>query len=142
MIVPARLRTASGWGNACILNISSRGMLVHAGRPVARGSRVELRNGPYAIVARVVWQRGNQFGARAEERIPVEAIAASAVGSAPKIAGERRKSPRPRDSRIAGRTMEFATVAVIAGSLTAGLALTVEEALARPLGYIASALSR
>ena len=149
VIMPARLRTSAGWGNACILNISSRGMLVHAGRPVAQGNLIELRHGPYAIVARVVWHSGSNFGAETQTRIPIEAIAAAAVGNGyeeprwDQRRRERRMRQRAQDRhRIAGRAMEFAAIALIGGSLAAGFAVTIEQALAQPLGYVVATLSR
>ena len=50
VLLPARMRTSAGWSDACILNVSSRGALIHAKRPITQGSVVELRHGDHVIV--------------------------------------------------------------------------------------------
>jgi len=62
VLVPARLRDGASWSDACILNISSRGMMIHTGRPIRRGCEVELRRGEHMIVARVMWRDGARAG--------------------------------------------------------------------------------
>src|SRR5690348_1343959 len=94
VVVPARLRDGASWSDACILNVSSRGLMIHTGRPVRCGSEVELRRGEYMIVARVVWRDGARAGLRAEERVPIEEIVMG--GHAPALQltannGERRR---------------------------------------------------
>src|SRR3954453_8262022 len=74
VLLKARIRTGAGWSDACILNISSRGMLIHAIRASDRGSIVEVRQGEHVIRARVVWSDGARAGLRADERLPVEQI--------------------------------------------------------------------
>jgi hypothetical protein len=145
VVVPARLRHGASWSDACILNISSRGMMIHSGRPIAQGSEVEIRRGDYAIVARVVWRDGGRAGLRAEDRVPVEVIMSLGQSQVLQLAApgdERRKQPRPDErGRIRGRAIEFAGVAVIAAAL-AGAGLTmVEAAFARPLALVSAALA-
>src|SRR3954469_20277596 len=72
VVLPARIRTESGWGDACILNISSRGLLIHSGQAPAEGSTVELRHGVHAVTARVVWSDGPRVGLCANGRLPIE----------------------------------------------------------------------
>src|SRR6185312_9034098 len=72
--VPARLRHGSSWTDTCILNISSRGLMIYASRPITPGTEVEIRKGDYAIVARVVWKDCGRAGLQCEERVPVEEI--------------------------------------------------------------------
>jgi len=73
VIMPARLRSCSGWTDACILNISSRGLLVHSARTGPAGSIVEVWRGDHVIVARVVWHDGARAGLEAEDKLPVVA---------------------------------------------------------------------
>lgn len=143
-MMPARLRHGMSWSDACILNISSRGLMIHTGRPISQGTMVEIRRGDHAIVARVVWREGGRAGLKAEDRVPIEEIVT--IGQSPALRltaapGERRSQPRPQDrSRSRGRAIEFAGVLAI-GACVAGAALTmVEVAFARPLAVISAAL--
>ena len=149
VLLPARLRTPSGWADACILNVSSRGMLIHAGKGLAdQGSVVELRHQELAIVARVVWRDGARVGLSADDRVPVEEIMSLSQSPALQLtaaapAAERRKQPRTDDdSRIRGRALEFAAAVVVAVIMSGGLFVMVEEALARPIAYVEAALRR
>ncbi|HEY8591413.1 MAG TPA: PilZ domain-containing protein [Sphingomicrobium sp.] len=142
VVAAARLRQASGWSDASILNISSRGLQIHTGRHLEPGSRVELRRGELVINAQVIWSKGARAGLKADERIPVEEIAANEVGTSVRpIAGERRRQPRSQEQeRLRGRAIEFAGVAGIALVLAAGTFLMVGQALARPLAAVARVL--
>ena len=146
VLVPARLRHGSSWSDACILNVSSRGLMIHTGRPISHGSKVEVRRGDHVIVARVVWRDGGRAGLRTEDRVPVEDIVT--LGQSPNLRltatkGERRKHPRPGDhSRLRGRLVEFGGVVLSAAALTgAGLSM-VDAAFARPLAAVSAALGQ
>lgn len=147
MMVPARMRLGCRWDDACILNISPHGLLIHAREPLARGTYVELRRGPYVIVARVVWGEGGRAGLRAQDRMPVEQIVTLGAAPAQPVPAnaarlvERRSRPRSHErSRQLGRAMEFACFALI-GLLASTAALAfVAEALARPLAQVRAAL--
>ena len=145
MVVPARLRDGASWSDACILNISSRGLMIHTGRPVRCGSEVELCRGEHMIVARVVWRDGGRAGLRAKERVPIEEIVMSGHAAALQLAaanGERRRRPRPEDSsRLRGRAIEFAGLLAVVVMLAAGGISMVEAAFARPMAAVASTLA-
>ncbi len=145
----ARLRGLSGWSDACILNVSSRGLLVNAPAPGVAGNRIELWHGEHVIVATIVWRKGTRAGLRSEGRIPVEEI--MALSRAPMLqltaqpwpGVERRKTQRPRlESRQFGRILEFAGVLLVALVLVAGAQAMVQSAFARPLAAIEAALAR
>jgi hypothetical protein len=141
------MRTAAGWADACILNISSRGMLLRSGQPPELGQTVELRHRDCIIVACVVWRSGAKAGLRAEDCLPVDRILSlSAADLAAPVAeaqaGERRKRPRSHDdNRLRGRAIEFAGVATVAAFLAGAAVLLVQQALARPMAYVEAALS-
>lgn len=146
-MLPARLRAGCGWSDACILNISSRGLLIHSTRAAVQGSTIELWHGDRMILARVVWRKGTRAGLHADDRIPVEDLILSThAAPIPRIAAdgrlvERRKRPRPHaDSRLRGRAIEFAGVVLIAATLATGAFAMVQQALARPLAYVHAAL--
>lgn len=148
VILPARLRTGAQWTDTCILNISSRGLLIHSGRFVPEGSTIELRRGDHVIVARVMWRDGARVGLQCDDRVPVEQIMSLGQSQALQLTAstnnivERRQQPRPKviDARLRGRAMEFVSVGVIAASLALTIWSMAEEALARPMAAVSAAL--
>lgn len=140
-----RARTPAGWGDASILNLSTRGLLIYCRAAAAEGETIELRHKDRAIRARVVWREGPRVGLCAEQSIAVEdllLVAASPAPVAPRPSGgERRRTPRTfEESQRRARALQFASVLVIASSLCVGVAAAAAEALARPLGIIGAAL--
>ncbi|MGE5564092.1 MAG: PilZ domain-containing protein [Bacillota bacterium] len=144
VIVPARLRHGASWSDACILNISSRGLMIHTGRPLNQGTEVEIRRGDHVIVARVVWRDGGRAGLCAEDRVPVEEIVTLGQSPALRVTaslGERRKEPRPDEaSRHCARVMEFAGVLAVTAALAVAGLMMVRAAFAEPLGAVAAVL--
>jgi len=142
------MRTNWGWSDACILNVSSGGLLINAGAAAALADgAIEVWHGEHVIVATIVWSKGTRAGLRADGRVPVDDILAISQASSlqpsapPWPAIERRKRPRSHDdSRICGRLIEFAGIAAIAASLAAGAFIMVEQAFAKPLDYVEAAL--
>jgi hypothetical protein len=150
VLIPARVRTGATWADACILNLSSRGLLIQTTSGVTKGSMIELRRGDQLIVARVVWQDGAKAGLRCEERLPVERIltvgqsdwlqltAATATSS-----GDRRKGPRPtshEDSRLRGRMIEYGATVAFAVTLASTAFALFEQAISGPFALIQAAL--
>jgi hypothetical protein len=146
-MLPARMRGRSGWSDACILNVSRRGLLVYSSGSAGPGSFVEIRRGGQLVVARVIWRRNGRIGLHSPEPVRVDDIittetAASAVqSSAGHIPVDRRRAGRDPDrSRQHGRAMEFLAI-VLAGTALAGAAVAaVEDALATPLATVRTAL--
>lgn len=148
VVLPARLRAGAQWSDACILNISSRGLMIQSGRAGPTGSRVELRRGKHVIVARVVWRDGARAGLASDERLPVEDIMSVSQSSALQLVAsdgmfvERRTKSRQKsvDSRLRGRTFEFVGVGAIALLLALGVWGMAQQALAAPLAKVEAAL--
>ena len=147
-MVQARVRSGAQWGDARILNISSRGLLIQMLRPVPKGSMVEILRGDHLIIAQVMWSEAGRSGLRAEQLIPVEDIlsvehaAALQLIASNGILHDRRNEARAIaiDSRLRGRAMEFLAVGVIAISLAVGVWSMAETALASPLSRVAAVL--
>lgn len=147
VLLPARIRSASGWSDACILNVSTRGLMVQAGHPLVQGSMIEIRHQQHVIHACVVWRDGQRAGLQAETRVPVDHILSladapelrlTAVGRKPV---ERRRRPRSAEwSRHQGRLLEFASIAVIAVGLSGAAFALVAQTLAQPLAQVRAAL--
>src|SRR6478752_7196556 len=147
VVLPARLRSGAQWSDTCILNISSRGLMIHSARCADRGSIVELHRGDHVILARVMWRDGARLGLQSDERLPVEDILSLSKPQAVRLAPfdgtltERRKRPRSAsDARLRARRIQFAGVLVTAASLAISLWLMAERALAQPLTLVANAL--
>lgn len=144
VVMPARLRHGAAWSDACILNVSSRGLMIHTARQVATGTEVEIRRGDHVIMARVVWRDGGRAGLQAEERVPVEDILTLRQSPALQLtagAVERRKHPRIEDrSRLRARAMEFASVIAISACLAAAGLNMVQAAFERPIAIVTGAL--
>lgn len=147
-MIRARMRAGASWGDACILNLSSRGMGLQAASPPGRGSYVELRRGRHVIVARVIWINGHRFGIRAQDSIPVDSVIAepdlsAANDEAPAAHLERRIAPRTGEnhdgSQTISRAIQFGFVLTLGAS--AGLALFdgVRQAFAKPLANATAA---
>jgi hypothetical protein len=147
VMLPARMRSPAGWSDACILNVSSRGLLVYSAAAAQPGSFVEIRRGSQLVIARVVWRKNQRIGLCSTDRVHVEDIissetAASAVQSgAQRVGLERRRIPRQAErSRSQGRAMEFLALILVGTVLAGAAALSVQEALARPLSQVRTVL--
>jgi len=148
VVLPARLRTGVQWSDTCILNISSRGMLIHLARPAPKGSVVELCRGAHMILARVVWRDGAKVGLQSLERLPIEDIVALGQSRA-RCLGSRDEAPRLQrrepgfpsllDPRLAP-WLQFLGVVGIAVLLALSLLLVARQALARPLELVVATL--
>ena len=119
--------------------------MIHSGRPLTRGTEVEIRRGDHVIVARVVWRDGGRAGLKSDDRVPVEQIVT--LGQSPALQltaaqGERRKRPRLEDqSRFTGRFIELAGTVLIALALAGAGQSMIQSALARPLSAVSAALA-
>jgi hypothetical protein len=150
VLLPARMRNGGQWADACILNISSRGLMIQSARAGPEGSVIELRRGEHVIVARVVWRDGARAGLQSEQRVPVEEIMSLSGSQALQLVAnegaliDRRSRPRPlasaSHSRLQGRAMEFAAVLAIGAALAIGAWSTAQQAFAKPLERASAAL--
>jgi hypothetical protein len=146
--IPARVRATGGWADACILNVSSRGMMINAARPsTIQGKTIELWHGERLVVATIVWRKGTLAGLRAEDRLPVEEILAGSreaslqLTAVPASGLERQvRAPDQAENRFRARAIEFAGVITVGGMLAAVALAMVEDAFARPLSAVMTAL--
>lgn len=151
MLIRARMRYGASWKDICILNLSSRGMMVRSSNTPLPGSYVEVRRGQHVIVARVVWSGDQKFGVLTQDRLPVDVIASDGAIEKPlaDIPAERRSTPRRANrlddrhaaSRLTGRLLEYGFLLIVGVSAAVGGFVTVEEAFANPLDLVSNALS-
>ena len=71
-LIPARMRSESGWSDACILNVSSGGLLVYSAGGARPGSHVEIRRGGSLIIANVVWRSNQRIGLCSHHPVPIQ----------------------------------------------------------------------
>lgn len=152
VLIRARMKSAEGWHDACIVDLSRRGAGLQAASAPQRGSYVEIRRGDHVLVARVVWSRRHRFGVSTQDEIAVDSVVADRAAPrprplAPGLAKDRRRTPRsPHEqaehNRLWSRRVQFA-VAAGAGILAAlAIGDGVRQALAEPLGEVSGVLGR
>ena len=147
-MLPARMRTQAGWSDACILNISSRGLLIYSNGTAQPGSFVEVRRGGQLVIARVVWRKNQRIGLHSPDPVHVEDIigadnAAATIPTAEGVSIERRRIPRdPETSRHHGRAVEFVAMVLIGGALAFAAMASMEETLAKPISGVEQAMRK
>ncbi|HET9511383.1 MAG TPA: PilZ domain-containing protein [Sphingomonas sp.] len=147
--VTARMKSADGWQDVAIRNVSAHGMRVSVATPPKRGAYIELRRATQVIIARAMWVQGNEFGVRTQDRIDIPALinpnAAKAEAMLEEARSDRRRLPRPEDSarKTHGivQKLQYAAfgAAVMAGAAYA--AVTVSTVLGNPMHAVSRALS-
>ena len=149
VILPARLRLGSQWTDICILNVSSRGLMIQSGQPARQGTIVEVRRERHIITGRVMWRDGGKIGLQCEDRVPVEGILSLGAAKSLRLVAadgdliERRQVPRRGrpESRLLGRTIQFAGVLAIVLALSISGVLWVKTTLAQPFRTAEAALN-
>lgn len=152
MMLRARMRDGIHWHDVCVLNMSPHGLGIQAARPPERGTYVEICRGGQSIIARVAWSRGHRAGLRAQDALSLAVFANDSpdpVAERPVFGGkpiERRRFQRPaveRDelSRFQSRSIEFACLVLIGGTLAVTTFGAVQKALASPLATVNEALN-
>jgi hypothetical protein len=154
-LINGRLRCGASWRDVSILNVSTRGLLLHTAAPPERGTYVEVHRGGHAIVARVIWSKDQRFGVHTQNRLNIDNLVAATNSSATEGAGSpqatplverrsRRRKMSPTDalerSKRVSRAIEFVGVATFITSLgMVGLA-AAGRALGGPLAEVLAAL--
>ena len=151
VMLKARLRVGAAWRDACILDLSSRGLMIQASEPLRGGSYIEMRRGRHVIVARVMWSNDRRCGLLTQDPLPTDALIAEPDLSegrtiAPPQERRRVHAAPPRafageQSRWRGRAFEFALVVMVGGACGTFAYGAVSDALARPLAQAGSALT-
>lgn len=153
-MVPCRMNVEGTWSDACIHNVSFRGMMLSANRPPRTGSYVDIRRGTVVIIGRVIWVKERQFGVSTQD-----AVSAAALTDEPVLRQRPQSSQAPRDRRMmsrdqteqaitarAERSRQFASrfqfmVFVIGGGIVATFAaIQVYHIIAAPLREVATTL--
>ncbi len=153
VFLPSRMRVNSAWADACIHNVSARGMLVTSDAAPEPGDYIEIRRGRNVIIGRAVWRKNQFFGVRTQDRIDLGALqtAPAQAGGSPAPGIERRSEDRFRQDAVVARTMErnralsrlfqFGFLALAVGVAAVMVASTVYDVLSTPADRITDAMN-
>lgn len=143
------MKSAAGWQDVAIHNVSAHGMKISVAAPPPRGAYIELRRASQVIVARTIWVQGLECGLRTQDAIDIAALVNPAATRAEAVGreiaqAERRRAPRAGESaaRSARFAARFQYAAIAAAILAAAGYATwvVSDTLSRPFDSIGAAL--
>ena len=157
VFLPSRIRVGGAWADACIHNISARGLLVASDEAPKPGSYVEIRRGRNVIIGRAVWKKDRFFGVRTQDRIDLLALQADPTqtrgrsgADQPDGVTERRREDRfKRDAAMArtlerniaiSRNIQFGLIGSVAVVASVVIATAAYNALTGPFGRIQRAM--
>lgn len=154
VVVSCRMNVDGAWSDACIHNVSSRGLLVAGAKGApAVGSYVDIRRGSLIMIGRVMWRKDRYFGVRVQDKINAQALVAEPRG--------RRKTNRDGDeaartyralahegniarkverSRVFAAVFQSSLLILGGGGAAVFVALEVYEALAAPMETVKRAM--
>lgn len=147
VLIRAKLRAGGLPVDACIRDISSKGMMIHSEAPPARGTYVEVVTGTHTIVGRVVWGADSRFGINTRDKLHIEMIigerrAGRPAGEPPPAAASHRPRSPKRESvahaTAHAKAFEFFGLVVFAVAIIYAFASATYETLSRPLENISS----
>lgn len=156
VLIPCRIKSVRGWGDACIHNISSRGMMLACDDPLQPGEYVDLRRGRQVVIGRVVWRRDRFSGIRTQDVISAEALVNEprlegrpAPGEAvedrrsarDRLVGEIEAARRMERSRSISSALQFGALGLFGLTAAVTIAIQVGHVLAVPAQQIDAALS-
>ncbi|MFD1788972.1 PilZ domain-containing protein [Sphingomonas floccifaciens] len=146
--VTARIKTADGWQDVAIRNVSAHGMRISLAMPPKRGAYIEVRRASQVIVARTMWVQGNDCGLRTQDVVDIPALvnpnAAKAESVIAAANDERRRRPRIDESTETVRRGTQRFMSVVFGlaivSAAGAVAMIVSDALQSPFAAVRTAL--
>jgi hypothetical protein len=152
VLIKARIRTASAWNDACILNVSSQGLSLQVGSPPPRGSYLEVWRGRHVIVARVIWTNHHRMGLQCQQRLavsdfvdqtesaPTRSIPANGCAVVDRRSGRRQPEQTYEDNRWRSRAIQFGVVVLFGASAATMAFHAVGQGFAAALAQIGTAL--
>ncbi len=140
VLLSVRVRAGATWSDACVVDMSPRGLGLRAAKPPERGSYVEVLSGADTIVARVAWSTPHQFGLITQDPLVMSALDGK---SGPKVRPIARTPTAPAaGARRLGRAVEFTGIAVAAAATAILLFNVVGQTLSRPVSQVANILAQ
>jgi hypothetical protein len=149
VLVRARMQAGGGWHDTCILNVSSRGLLLQAAAPPVTGTYLEIRRGGHVIMARVMWTKTHRFGVKTQQLVRLDAITGEAGAATPELSQRRNDRRGPAGIRLAandrsrqrGRLIEYGFAAALAAAGAGLIAGEVSSLLGQPIRNVELALA-
>jgi hypothetical protein len=148
VLIRAKVRAGGLPIDACIRDISSKGLMIQAKVPPPRGTYVEIVTPSHTIVGRVVWGRDMKFGISTQDKLHIDMIV-----------GERREpnapaAPDPRLNaaftpaqpraaafrRSHAKALEFAALILFGLMMVGALGMASYQTLAQPFSSVAERL--
>lgn len=149
VLIRAKVRAGGLPIDACIRDISSKGLMIQARIPPPRGTYVEVVTGSQTIVGRVVWGKDMRFGILTRDKLHVDMIVGELRGPPPKpcadprlVAGLRPAITirEPSLRRAHARALECAVLVLFALAMIGTFAAASYQTLARPFQSITDRL--
>lgn len=154
ILVPCRMNCDGVWTDACIHNVSARGLMASTDKPPLVGSYLDIRRGTLIIVGRVIWSKGRRFGVRTQDSISADAVVNEPVLKKPSAANhssddrrlqsraevERQVALRAEWSRRFASGFQFLCIAAFGVCLATFAAVQVFLTLAHPFEKVVRAL--
>lgn len=112
VLMRGKLRGSGFARDVCVLDASSRGLLLTLAIPPARGEMIDVMVNGHTLLGQVEWTNGRRMGLRLRERIDVLAFIAGATGPLALKRDVGRKAHRSPAialdwSRILANRMQF-----------------------------------
>jgi hypothetical protein len=102
VMVRATLRDGGGAREACVLDVSTRGLLLTTARPPARGEFVEIAIGDSRLAGQVKWSAKRRFGIALRDRVSVIAFLEGGQGPLGLTSGQGA-AHRRKNGLVTGR---------------------------------------
>ena len=133
--------------DACIIDVSTRGLLATTAQPPTRGQFVELRVGQHILTGQVRWSSERRFGVALRERVSVVSLLEGGSGSV-RLAGStgaRKQSGTlaaglRKNPQSMGRLGQYALLGCFALAAAHTIAGISQEGLS-PLAKVIAALN-
>jgi hypothetical protein len=141
----ATLRDGSVERDACVLDLSHRGLMATATPAPRRGAYIQLIVGRHALDGQVQWSEGRRFGVRLRQRIDVLAVLGNEAGPTLLKAAQQARGRPSFEARAAyarhvaqGFTYGIFIAVAAAGAGLAGQ--LVHDGLSAPFAKVEAAL--
>jgi hypothetical protein len=149
VLIRAKMRAGGLPIDACIRDISSKGLMIQTKVPPPRGTYVEIIAGNQTIVGRVVWGNDMRFGILTRDKLPIDMIVGELRGPAARQGADPQPTPMLRPAvgvrppvfrQSHARALESAVLILFALAMIATIASASYQTLARPFASIAGRL--
>lgn len=149
VLIRAKMRAGGLPIDACIRDVSSKGLMVQTKVPPPRGTYVEIITAGQTIVGRVVWGKDMRFGISTRDKIHIDMM----VAQRPTPLAGQYADPQPAVllppstlvrppgfRRSHARALELGALTLFALAMVAAFASATYQTLSRPFERVAERL--